>query len=148
VKFSLDTNVLVYAIDRDAGPKHEHAGDIISRAAKANCVLTVQVLGEFYHVVRRKHGYSHDVAESYVQDWLSLFPAVGANPRSLEDSLVMLRSHSLSFWDALLWATVSSAGCRVLLSEDMQDGRVLGGVTILNPFAEANAPRVNALLIS
>ena len=76
------------------------------------------------------------------------FPAVGANPRSLEDSLVMLRSHGLSFWDALLWATVRAVGCRVLLSEDMQDGRVLGGVTILNPFAEANTPRVNALLVS
>ena len=48
--------------------------------------------------------------------------------------------HSLSFWDAMLWATAKRAGCQVLISEDGQDGRLLGGVTWVNPFASPRAP--------
>ena len=59
VRFTLDTNILFYAADTDAGIKHARAVTLIGQAAKANCVLTVQALGEFYHSVTRKR-----VAES------------------------------------------------------------------------------------
>jgi predicted nucleic acid-binding protein len=45
----------------------------------------------------------------------------------------------MSFWDALLWATADRIGVRHLLTEDFQDGRMLGGVTFVNPFNGANA---------
>jgi predicted nucleic acid-binding protein len=148
VRFSLDTNILVYACLNDAGWRHDQAIDLVVRASTADYVITLQVLGEFYHVATRKYGQSHDTAREYVSDWSRNFARIAAEPDHLEHALDTLARHSLSFWDALLWATVRSAGCRVLLSEDMQDGRVLGEVTILNPFAEANAPRLNALLTS
>ena len=51
-----------------------------------------------------------------------------------------------SFWDAMLWTTARQAGCRLLLSEDLQDGQTLGGVTCVNPFAPRNATLVAAAL--
>ncbi len=49
-------------------------------------------------------------------------------------------AHGWPFWDAMIWATAKRAGCRLLLSEDGQDGRTLGGVTIVNPFAVSPSP--------
>jgi predicted nucleic acid-binding protein len=48
--------------------------------------------------------------------------------------------HRLSFWDAMMWATAKHAGCSLLLSEDGDDGRLLGGVTLVNPFASPRSP--------
>ena len=46
-----------------------------------------------------------------------------------------VRDHGLSFWDAMIWAVAKEAGATVLLTEDLQTGRELGGVTFLSPFA-------------
>jgi predicted nucleic acid-binding protein len=54
--------------------------------------------------------------------------------------------HSLSFWDAMLWAMANRAGCRVLFSEDLQDGCRLDGVPIVDPFAAANRKLVDLAL--
>ncbi len=54
--------------------------------------------------------------------------------------------HRLSFWDAMLWATARQGGCSAILSEDMQDGRRLGGVEFVNPFATGASTRLESLL--
>lgn len=146
MKFSIDTNILVYACLNDAGWKHDRAVNLLEEAAEAECILTVQELGEFYHVATRKYRQTPKTARRYVTDWSNIFGLTAAKPDDLEQALDTLRKHSLSFWDALLWATARSAGCQALLSEDLQDGRVLGGVTILNPFAQANAERIAGLM--
>lgn len=56
--------------------------------------------------------------------------------------------HQLSTWDAVVLSTASEAGCRLLLSEDLQDGFTLGGVTVTNPFASKRHPVLEALLVS
>ena len=58
-----------------------------------------------------------------------------ATEADLADAIDTHRTYNISFWDAMLWATARRAGCTLLLSEDFQDGRVLGGVTFRNPFA-------------
>ena len=57
-----------------------------------------------------------------------------------------VREHGLSFWDALLWATVRRAGVELLITEDFQDRRTIEGVRILNPFAARNATLIEAAL--
>lgn len=54
-RFSLDTNILVYAVDRDSSERHELARELIGRAAQRDCVLTVQALAEFFHATTRKN---------------------------------------------------------------------------------------------
>jgi predicted nucleic acid-binding protein len=59
---------------------------------------------------------------------------VAADEACLVDALDAVADHDWSFWNAMIWATAKRAGCRLLISEDGQDGRTLGGVTIVNPF--------------
>ena len=75
-----------------------------------------------------------------------MFPIVSADENTLNAALAAALDHSISFWDAMLWATARQAGCDCILSEDFQDGRSLGGVTFLNPFEPRNAPRLDRVL--
>jgi len=98
-----------------------------------DCILTLQVLGEFFHTVTRKNKMPLKEAAAQVADWQLLFPVAAARPDTLNRAICAVREHNLSFWDAMLWATVKTAGITTLLSEDFQDGRSLGGVRFRNP---------------
>lgn len=134
-RFSLDTNVLVYAADRDAGERHQRACYIIERAARRPCTLTLQALAEFFHAVTRKGLVPRTEAAAQVRDWLEIFPTATADTEALRLALSAAEAGRFGFWDALLLATAGRAGCGVVLSEDMSDGGALDGVIVRNPFA-------------
>ena len=69
-------------------------------------------------------------------------PVENATLPDLATAMRGVREHGLSFWDALLWATVRRTGVELLISEDFPDRRVIEGVRILNPFAARNAPLI------
>lgn len=79
--FSLDTNILVYALDSAAGVRHALAAEIVARAATCDCRLTLQSLSEFYGVVPRKGIVPKAEAAAQVEDWLLLFPALAPTRR-------------------------------------------------------------------
>ena len=145
-RFSLDTNILVYAVDRDSGERHELARALIGRAAQCDCVLTVQALAEFFHATTRKNLLEPARASAFVRDWLDVFHVTSADDTALTDAMDAVEEHRLSFWDAMLWAAARQIGCSAILSEDMQDGRRLSGVEFINPFAADAAARLAALL--
>lgn len=133
--FTLDTNILVYSIDRDAGAKHKIAMNIIDKAMMMNCVLTVQALAEFYSAATRKKSAQHDFVVSLITGWEEVFPIIGNNGHVLSRALKAVHEHMLSFWDAMIWSAAKEAGCTHLYSEDFQDGQKIGGIIIKNPFA-------------
>ena len=136
---SIDTNLLIYAIDATAGTRHERARDLLDRfMGSGRSVLILQTLGEFYSVATRKLGTSPRVVRCLVSDFRAAFKVHAADKRALDLAMAAVEDHSLSFWDALLWATAERAGVRYLLSEGFQDGRRLGGVTFVNPFDASN----------
>jgi predicted nucleic acid-binding protein len=137
VKVSLDSNILVYA-SHDDDPKHEAAVAVLARAAQGNCVQPLQSLGECFNVLTRKRGFSPTAARTAVEKLRTLFPIVAADETALEAAMTAVRDHKLQFWDAMLWATVRRAGCRVLFSEDRNDGEDIGGVKIVNPLKPEN----------
>ncbi|MHC1730345.1 MAG: PIN domain-containing protein [Syntrophobacteraceae bacterium] len=134
-RITLDTNILVYAMDRDAGERHDLALDIVNRSVVSGCVLTLQSLCEFYAAVTGKGKMPQKEAEAQIHDWLELFPVVSATSKSLVKALSAVKEHSISFWDAMLWATAVEAGVTLLLSEDFQHARELEGIQFCNPFA-------------
>lgn len=134
-RLTLDTNVLVYAVDRDAGERHEKAATLVDEVVDFDCVLPLQALSEFYSAVTRKGKMPAADAAAQVEDWQLLFPTAAAKPTTLRPAIAAARDHSLSFWDAMFWATAREAGVKVILSEDFQEGRELGGVRFRNPFA-------------
>jgi len=145
-RFTLDTNILVYAIDTDAGLRHDSAMEIVRRAARADCVLTLQSLAEFFHASTRKGKLAAPRAQGIVQTWINVFPVTAAGVEALTTAMQMAGEHRLSFWDSMLWATAADAGCAAIFSEDMQDGRTIGGVEIINPFVGDVTVRLSGYL--
>ncbi len=133
-RLTLDTNILFYAMDRDAGVHHKLALKIVDRASIFDCVLILQSLCEFYAAVTGKGKMPSREAEAQINDWMELFPVVPASSKSLVKALKAVNEHTLSFWDAMLWAVAREAGVTMLLSEDFQHDRTMDGVQFCNPF--------------
>jgi predicted nucleic acid-binding protein len=136
-RFTLDTNLLVYAIDTTAGTRHQLARDIVERAARLDCWLTLQAVSEFYSVVTCKKMVPPLDAAAQAVDWLELFPCAAASEAAVRTALADAAAGRASYWDALLLATAGEAGCAVILTEDLADGEEISGVHIHNPFAAA-----------
>jgi predicted nucleic acid-binding protein len=146
-RFSLDANVLVYAADGRAGNRHARALHVLISAARHDCVLTLQALGEFFHTATRKRIVPSRDAAEHVRDLLQIFRTAAADVEAIRTALEWAERGRRSFWDGVLIATVASAGCEVLLSEDMQDGARFGTVTVLDPFAGDELPEAVAALL-
>ena len=134
-RFTIDSNVLVYAVDPSSGSKHRIAMQIMRQAPRVECLLTLQSISEFYWTATRKRIALADAAAAQARDWLDLFPFLPASVTAVRDALKVSLARRASYWDALLVATAAEAGCGVVLAEDMADGTVLNGVHIHDPFA-------------
>ena len=131
----IDTNVLVYADDLDAGDKRDKAQALLYQAyVDGSGVVSTQVLQEFFVASTRKLGVRPEIARRKVE-LLARLDVVTIQPTLILDAIDLHRLHSLSFWDALILRAASASGCRTLLTEDMQPGRTIAGVHIENPFA-------------
>lgn len=133
-RFTLDTNILVYALNADAGARHRAAAEIVQRSAILDCWLTLQAISEFYSSTTRKRLATPENAAAQALDWLDIFPSVAVSEANIRAALAHALSRRASYWDALLVITAAEAGCTLVLSEDMADGALLGGARIHKPF--------------
>jgi predicted nucleic acid-binding protein len=132
----VDTNVLVYCYDADEPAKRARALALIdSESSDVDLVLSTQVLQEFYVTVIRKlaRPLSEADAEQAVRQ-LARLPVVQLDTPMLLRAIEISRQHQLSLWDALILQAAATAGCSVVLTEDLQHGFRLGGLTVENPF--------------
>jgi predicted nucleic acid-binding protein len=144
---TFDTNVLVYATGPARDAKSRRARDIVARGMRAGTsVLLLQTLAEFSHVTIRKMGMPVGAVRAIVDAWRAVLPVHAAEEGDLASALAAVEAHRLAFWDAILWGTARRIGVRYLLTEDLQDGRVLDGVRFINPFDAANDTVVNEAL--
>ena len=136
----LDTNVIVYSIDADEPEKRQRALEILrgddSKLRDSTLVVSTQVLQEFYVTAVRKlrRPLSEEVAEAAVRRLAGL-PVVALDAKLIVDAIDTSRAHALSLWDALIVRAAQRGGCDVLLTEDMQDGRVFENTVLRNPFS-------------
>ena len=125
-----DTNVLIYAFAA-GDPRSARAEELLADGG----TIGVQVLNEFTNVTRRKLGWAWPDVDAALVVITELTGPVRPLTADIHIQAVLLaRDHELAFYDALIVAAAVDAGCRVLLTEDLQHGRVLGGVTIRKPF--------------
>jgi predicted nucleic acid-binding protein len=139
-RVALDTNILVYAMGFNDPAREAASLRVIAAFHPEELVLPAQAMGELYAVGRRKVGLSAAEARQSVEGWSSRLAVVAAAEEQFMEALDVAGTHGLQFWDALILATAARAGCRLLLSEDMQDGFVWKGCTVANPFAPALHP--------
>ena len=140
-----DTNVLGYAEGGDDLRKSDIARLWLS-GFEGDLILPSQVAGELYNVLTRKFRRSKSAAAARIRGWRELSIFQTATPEDFDDALSLASEHNFQIWDALIVVTAASAGCRLLLSEDMQDGFVYRGVTVANPFAETLHPLLASVL--
>ncbi len=145
--FTLDTNVLVYSVDRKAGRRHDLAREIMTSSVLAPCCLTLQAVSEFYAVATRKRMMAPPEAAGVADALIALYRTVPPSAAAVRTALATASAGRASYWDALLVATAAEAGCGTILTEDLADGGSLHGVRVLNPFAGDELPaEVQALL--
>lgn len=128
-----DTNVLVYADDRNTPAKQRHAIDLVAEHRRSRTgVVSLQVLQEYFVTITRKLHVDATIARRRVE-LLAEFDVATPDVSDVLAAIDLHRLHKLSFWDALVIRAARQSGCSVLLSEDMQE-REIDGLRVVNPF--------------
>ncbi|MBN8815286.1 MAG: PIN domain-containing protein [Sphingomonas sp.] len=146
MRFTVDSNVLVYALDAGTPDKHVVAVDIMIRASMLDMVLTAQALAEFLAVIRRKYSEHFAAALDQARRWTVLFPPIATTHDHVVAGGDFAIRHKLQFWDSVIWQAAASKQAVYFLSEDLQDGLSINGMTVLNPFNDDNASLLGEVL--
>ena len=142
MRAALDTNLLAYAEGLGDTQRCTKARALLAALPLAGTLIPAQVLGELSRVLTRKARRPvSDVRES-VLAWADSFEVAGSTWPDHQAALDLMVDHQIPYWDALILAVAASQGCRMLISEDFQEGFTWRGLTVVNPFA----PRPSALL--
>ena len=134
VRSFVDTNVLFYAEDEDAGSKRERAHELVRElTASGYAVLSLLVLRVFFAAARSKLGLEAAEAKRRLETYARL-EVVRLTLEDLLAAVDLHRLHQFSIWDALIIRAALISRCRVLYSEDLQHGRRIDGLEVRNPF--------------
>lgn len=134
-KTFVDTNILIYAHDVDAGAKYDQAKAALSELwNEGSGVLSVQVLQEFYVNVTRKipHPISRQSARLVVETYAAW--CIETTVADISEAFRIEDGRGINFWDALIVASAIKSGARRILSEDFGSGQQIAGIAIENPF--------------
>lgn len=132
----VDTNILVYAHDLDAGIRHDQAVALMKTLWENETgMLSTQVLQEFYVNVTRKipAPLSPAIARGLIDAYRTWQIEINTLDTVLQASEIQERNH-LSFWDAMIVAAAARGGASTLLTEDLNPGQFIEGVEVRNPF--------------
>ena len=132
----VDTNVLVYLRDRTEPEKQARAARWLGKLWELRLGrLSYQVLQEYYVTATLKLDPPRAV-EDVREDILALLAwgPVETDRAAMEEAWRIQDRHGLSWWDALIVAAALRAGCAYLLTEDLQDGQTIQGLTVVSPF--------------
>ncbi|NGN41352.1 PIN domain-containing protein [Mesorhizobium sp. CGMCC 1.15528] len=137
-KVFIDSNTFLYTFDVYEGEKRPVAQHWLEYLSNRNCGVTnLQVLNEIANVAIRK---SAKFGDTNVFFRIDAFADFGSHPLRLETTIAARAIHltsRYSWWDCLLLASALELGCKYFLSEDLQDGQVIEGLTIIDPFAHS-----------
>lgn len=146
MRVAFDTNVLAYAEGINGVERRDAVLNLIRRLPQEAAIVPVQVLGELFNVLVRKGGKSRSEARASLLSWRDTFHVVETSPEAMLAAADLATDHQLGIWDAVILSAAALAGCRLLLSEDFQEGFTWGGVTVANPFSTPRNALLHALL--
>lgn len=134
----VDTNVLLYAYDSSAGRFHDVALELVGRLGRARQgAVSVQVLQEFYvnAVAKIAVRLTPEQARGrlvVLSRWATHSPMAG----DVLAASAISEDNGISFWDAMIVRSASELGCPRLWTQDLNDGQLIAGVRVANPFAD------------
>ncbi len=134
----VDTNILIYALDPSDPLKRQVSADLLRETIRTRTLtLSPQSLNEGYRVLtQRRKLMPVEQARGYIRT-LAPWAVAPLDAATTERAFAVQDETSASWWDCLMLASALRAGCRLFISEDMQDGREIGSMRIANPFADS-----------
>jgi predicted nucleic acid-binding protein len=134
VKVALDTNVLAYAEGVNGAGKRDDALALLQRLPEHAVVVPAQALGELFNVLVLKAKRSRVAARTSILAWRDAYAIGETSAAVMIDAVDLAHDHEVRIWDAVMLSVAATSECRLLLSEDLQDGFTWRGVTVANPF--------------
>ena len=132
VKTFVDTNTLVYAFTADEPQKQDAALKALDACLP---VISTQVIKEFSNVLFKKTNLGPQGIKEIIIQIIGVADIINEETGLILSAFDIHKEYQYSFYDSLTIASAIKARCQVLLSEDMQNGQVIGGkLTIVNPF--------------
>jgi len=129
-----DTNVLLYADDKQSPARQRRALDLIKEhLVQRTGAVSLQILQEYFVAAERKFKLDAGLIRQKIEIYTRFYVA----EPGVSDILAAIDLHRLnpiSFWDSLVLRMAKQSGCTVLLTEDLSHGQVMDGVRIVNPF--------------
>ncbi len=147
MRVALDTNVLAYAEGVNGAARKVNALELIQRLPAGSALLPVQSLGELFQLLVRKANRTPAQARSAILGWRDAFPLIETSETVLVGAAELAATHRFSFWDGVVLASAAEGGCRLLLTEDLQEGFTWNSVTVTNPFGVSPHPLLTNLLL-
>ena len=147
IRVALDSNILIYAELEPESEKGTRSADLILRAARDG-VIPGQVLGEYLRFIQRRVPEAFEDAIRQASIYQAAFLTPPTTDAIINAACALAHAHRIQLWDCVVCAASAQAGAKVLLTEVMQDGRVLDGLRLINPFAASNAEAIETLLIA
>ena len=146
MRVALDTNILAYAEGVNGRAMKRNALGIIERLPQENVFLPVQTLGELFSLLVRKARRGRANARKAVLTWQDAFPLIETSREVMLAATDLAADHHLTIWDAVVLSAAAEAGCRLLVSEDLQEGFTWRGVTVANPFLPTGNELLDSLM--
>ena len=136
---AIDTNVLVYRLDRNEPGKQAKARDLLRqlRVDPTPTILLWQVAGEFVRQLRAwkdQKKITSQTLDRYAAGLRRLFPLVMPTPAVLDRAIDLANRWSLSHWDSMILGACLEAGVDTLYTEDMGSPTTIERVRLINPF--------------
>jgi predicted nucleic acid-binding protein len=140
----VDTNILVYSVDRRDARKQTAAATALDELATAGLgVLSAQTLAEYYSALTSKSVLAEQVpaadAANQVADYAGSWTVVDVTALVVLEAIEGVRHHRLAYRDAQIWAAAKLNQIEVIYSEDGPTGSTIGGVRFVNPLETARA---------
>jgi len=147
MRVASDTNILAYA--EGVGDASRCAGAIrlIEQLPTELVLIPAQTLGELFRVLTGKAKRETDLTREAIMTWADSFEVADSSWSAFQSGMDPAVDHKLRIRDALIMAVAAENHCRVLLSEDLQNGFIWRGVTVVNPFTAPASPLLDNILI-
>ena len=136
-KIFIDTNLLVYTLDRKDERKQQKARRILKTIVDTHQpVISTQVIKEFYVVATSKLNADQISIKNIVHNFHKM-EIINNDLELIEQAIDISVLSQLSFWDALIIAAAEKANCEFVFSEDLNRGQTYRGIVVVNPFVES-----------
>lgn len=146
MRVALDTNVLAYAEGVGDEIRCTAAITLIEQLPAELILLPAQTMGELYRVLTGKAKRDPAEVREAILAWADSFEVADSSWVAFQSALDLAADHGLQIWDALILSVAADSRCRLLLSEDLQNGFTWRGVTVVNPFVAPLSPLLSNIL--